>query len=135
MHTQDLLKREVLHKVLEQVYMQGKHHDTYALHFTLVRDVGRALELFYINISSGLSSGNVSDAGVPMDIGAATVSLRQQQSSSMGKVPQCYNCQQVSYTQQKAQVTKPKTDPDPQKSTLQEMDFDQMWAYFTNLEV
>ena len=48
-YTQDLLKRAVSRKILEQVYLQAVARDMYLNLCNLVRDMGRAQELFIIN--------------------------------------------------------------------------------------
>ncbi|KIM57255.1 hypothetical protein SCLCIDRAFT_96418, partial [Scleroderma citrinum Foug A] len=48
-YAQDLLKRAVLWKILEQVYLQAVSRDTYLNLCDSVRDMGRAQELFVIN--------------------------------------------------------------------------------------
>ena len=78
-YTQDLLKRAVSQKILEQVYLQAIARDTYPNLCDLVREMGRAQELFIIN-SQGFpryyqgpymsSSSSTSGSGTPMDIGA-----------------------------------------------------------------
>jgi len=96
-YARDLLERGVQRQVLQQVYLLGKARSTYAELSTSVRTVGRAQELFLINMQgsaryyqgSGSSSYGVTlGAGAPMDIGAA-----QQQNQQRSKGLQCYNCQ------------------------------------------
>ena len=92
-----LLERAVSRKILEQVYMQGHARATWEQVTAVVRTVGRAQELFLINMTSltryfgtnhyTSSSGTPSGSGAPMDIGAANT--RPQ----CGKGIQCYNCQ------------------------------------------
>ena len=92
-----MLERAVSQKILEQVYLQAVTRDTYLNLCNLVRDIGRAQELFIIN-SQGApryfqgpymsSSSSTSGSGMPMDIGAAN--MRPQ---PRGKGLQCYNCQ------------------------------------------
>jgi len=97
-YARDLLERAVQRQVLQQVYLLGKDRTTYPLLAALVRTVGRAQELFLINMQgnaryyqqgNGPSSyGVTSGAGTPMDISAA-----QQQNQQQSKGLQCYNCQ------------------------------------------
>jgi len=97
-YTRDLLERAVQHKILEQVYVQAMHRDTFERLSHLVQEVGRAQELFLINTQSQGSaqyfqgqnylSSSASAGGTPMDIGATDASSQQR-----GKGPQCYNCQ------------------------------------------
>ena len=97
-YTKDLLERVLQNKLLEQVYIQNMHRDTYARLSASAREIGRAQELFLINTQSQLpacyyqgqnySSSSALAGGTPMDIGAADASSQQR-----GKGPQCYNCQ------------------------------------------
>ena len=100
-YAKDLLERVVSRKILEQVYMQGLDRTTWLRVREVVRTIGRAQELFLINMSSltryfstnhyTSSSGTPSGSGAPMDIGAAnTRPLR-------GRGIQCYNCQGFSH--------------------------------------
>ena len=96
-YAKDLLERVISHKILEQVYMQGLDRTTWVCLMQAVRTVGRAQELFLINMTTptryfgtnnySTSSGTPLGSGVPMDIGAT--STRPQ----CGKGIQCYNCQ------------------------------------------
>ena len=96
-YTKDLLKRAVQRKVLEQVYMRGLPRETWEQVVGAVHTVGRAQELFLINMAAPTqyfgtnnytsSSGTPLGSSAPMDIGAANT--RPQ----CGKGIQCYNCQ------------------------------------------
>ena len=96
-YTKDLLERVISRKILEQVYMQGLDRTMWVRLTQAVRTVGRAQELFLINMTTptqyfgtnnySASSGTPSGSGAPMDIGAANT--RPQ----CGKGIQCYNCQ------------------------------------------
>ncbi|KIM67398.1 hypothetical protein SCLCIDRAFT_21284 [Scleroderma citrinum Foug A] len=96
-YAKDLLEKAISHKILEQVYMQGLDRSTWVRLTQAVRTVGRAQELFLINMTTptryfstnnnSTSSGTPSGSGAPMDIGAANT--RPQ----CGKGIQCYNCQ------------------------------------------
>src|SRR5207245_8271080 len=97
-YARDLLERAVIRKILEQVYLQGCDRGTYAELCLSVWDMGRAQELFLINMQglaryytghfTSSSSSSASGSGMPMDIGAAEMRSQQR-----GKGPQCYNCQ------------------------------------------
>ena len=78
-YAKDLLEHAVLQMILEQVYMQGHTREMWVQVSAAVRTVGRAQELFQINMSSPSqyfgtnhysSSGTPSGSGAPMDIGA-----------------------------------------------------------------
>ena len=96
-YTRDLLERALQRKLLEQIYIQNMHRDTYNRLAALSREIGRAQELFLINVQSqgsaryyqgqNYSSSSASGSGTPMDIGAANTTQQR------GKGPQCYNCQ------------------------------------------
>ena len=96
-YTKDLLKRAVQQKVLEQVYMRGLPRETWVQVVGAVHTVGRAQELFLINMATPTwyfgtnnytsSSGTPSGSGAPMDIGATNTHPQR------GKGIQCYNCQ------------------------------------------
>ena len=96
-YAKDLLERAISRKILEQVYMQGLDRSTWVRLTQAVRTIGRAQELFLINMTTptryfgtnnySTSSGTPSGSGVPMDIGAANT--RPQRSKGI----QCYNCQ------------------------------------------
>ena len=96
-YAKDLLERAISRKILEQVYMQGLDRSTWVCLTQAVRTVGRAQELFLINMTTPTryfgtnnytsSSSTPSGSGAPMDIGAANT--RPQ----CGKGIQCYNCQ------------------------------------------
>jgi len=97
-YAKDLLERVLQRKLLEKIYIQNMHRDTYARLSASAKEIGRAQELFLINMQSQLpacyyqaqnySSSSASAGGTPMDIGAADASSQQR-----GKGPQCYNCQ------------------------------------------
>jgi len=97
-YAKDLLERALQRKLLEQVYIQNVHHDTYARLSASAKEIGRAQELFLINMQSqsparyyqgqNYSLSSASTSGTPMDIGAMDASSQQR-----GKGPQCYNCQ------------------------------------------
>ena len=96
-YARDLLERAVLQKILEQVYLQAVARDTYLNLCDLVRDMGRAQELFIINSQGSpcyfqgpytSSSSSTSGSGMPMDIGAANTRPQPR-----GRGLQCYNCQ------------------------------------------
>ena len=92
----DLLNRAVSRKILEQVYLQVVTRDMYLNLCDLVRDMGRAQELFVINSQgspryyqgSYTSSSSASGSSTPMDIGTANTCPQP-----CGKGLQCYNCQ------------------------------------------
>ena len=96
-YTKDLLERAVQRKVLEQVYMRGLPRETWEQVVGTVHTVGRAQELFLINMASptqyfgtnnySTSSGTPLGSSAPMDIGAANTRPQR------GKGIQCYNCQ------------------------------------------
>ena len=77
--------------------MRGLPRETWEQVVGAVRTVGRAQELFIINMASptqyfgtnnySTSSGTPSGSGAPMDIGAVTTRPQH------GKGIQCYNCQ------------------------------------------
>ena len=96
-YTRDLLKRAVSQKILEQVYLQAVARDTYLNLCDLVRDMGRAQELFIINSQGSpryfqgpytSTSSSASGSGVPMDISTTNTCPQPR-----GKGLQCYNCQ------------------------------------------
>ena len=96
-YAQDLLKRAVSWKILEQVYLQASDRGTYANLCDSVRKMGRPQELFLINSQGSpchyqgtytSSSSSTSGSGMPMDIGAANTCPQP-----CGKGLQCYNCQ------------------------------------------
>ena len=96
-YAKDLLERAVTHKILEQVYIQGLDRTTWVCLTQAIRTVGRAQELFLINMATPTwyfstnnytsSLGTPSGSGAPMDIGAANTCPQH------GKGIQCYNCQ------------------------------------------
>ena len=78
-YTQDLLKRAVSWKILEQIYLQAVTRDTYLNLCDSVCDMGWAQELFLINSQGSpwyyqgpymLSSSSASGSSMPMDFGA-----------------------------------------------------------------
>ena len=96
-YAQDLLKRAVSQKILEQVYLQAVARDTYLNLCDSVRDMGRAQELFIINSQGSpryfqgpymSSPSSASGSGAPMDISAANT-----RPQPCGRGLQCYNCQ------------------------------------------
>ena len=99
-YMKDLLECAVQCKILEQVYMQGHARETWVQVLTAMRTIGRAQELFQINLSSPSqyfstnhylsSSSTPLGSGVPMDIGATNTTNTH---SPHGKGIQCYNCQ------------------------------------------
>ena len=103
-YTKDLLERAVQQKVLEQVYMQGLSRETWVQVVAAVHMVGRAQELFLINMETPTwyfgtnnytSSGTPLGSGAPMDIGAANTHPQ------CGKGIQCYNFQGFSHISHK----------------------------------
>ena len=96
-YAKDLLERVVTCKILEQVYMQGLDRTMWVCLTQAVRTVGRAQELFLINMATPTeyfgtnnytsSSSTPSGSGAPMDIGAVNTCPQR------GKGIQCYNCQ------------------------------------------
>ncbi|KIM51188.1 hypothetical protein SCLCIDRAFT_33647, partial [Scleroderma citrinum Foug A] len=96
-YARDLLERAISWKILEQVYLQAVTRDTYLNLCDLVRDMGRAQELFIINSQGSpcyfqgpytSSPSSTSGSGVPMDIGATNTHPQPR-----GRGLQCYNCQ------------------------------------------
>ena len=128
-YAKDLLERVISRKILEQVYMQGLDRTTWVCLTQAVRTVGRAQELFLINMTTPTqyfstnnylaSSSTPSGSGVPMDIGAANTHPQH------GKGIQCYNyqgfghisreCSQPQQAQQQGpqqgQAVQPRVDP------------------------
>ena len=100
-YAKDLLERVISCKILEQVYMQGLDRTTGVCLMQAVRTVGRAQELFLINMTTSTqyfstnnylaSSGTPSGSGAPMDIGATNTHPQH------GKGIQCYNYQGFSH--------------------------------------
>ena len=93
----DLLERAVSRKILEQVYLQAVTRDTYLNLCDLVRDMGRAQELFIINSQGSpryfqgpymSSPSSASGSGMPMNISTANTCPQPR-----GRGLQCYNCQ------------------------------------------
>ncbi|KIM58130.1 hypothetical protein SCLCIDRAFT_28295 [Scleroderma citrinum Foug A] len=105
-YAKDLLERAVQRKVLEQVYMRGLPRETWEQVVGAVRTVGRAQELFLINMATLTryfgtnnyltSSSTPSGSSAPMDIGAANTCPQP-----CGKGLQCYNCQGFGHITQK----------------------------------
>ena len=96
-YARDLLERAISRKILEQVYLQAVARDTYLNLCDLVRDMGRAQELFIINSKGSpryfqgpyaSSPSSASGSGTPMDIGAANTCPQPR-----GRGLQCYICQ------------------------------------------
>ena len=135
--------------------MRGLPRETWEQVVGVVRTVGRAQELFLINMASPTqyfgtnhytsSSGTPSGSGVPMDIGAANTRPQR------GKGIQCYNCQGFGHiscecTQpQRAQqqspqqgwAVQPQVDPhndDERVKAVRGMSFAEMHDYFKNLK-
>ena len=128
-YTKDLLERAVSRRILEQVYMQGHARNTWEQVTAVVHTVGRAQELFLINMASSTryfgtnnytsSSGTPLGSGAPMDIGATNTQPPH------GKGIQCYNCQGFSHishectqprrarqqSPQQGQAVQPQVDP------------------------
>jgi len=149
-YVRDLLERALQRKLLEQVYVQNMHRDTYARLSALAREMGRAQELFLINTQSqsparyyqGQSylSSSASTSGTPMDIGAADASSQQR-----GKGPQCYNCQLFGHIarectkphpchgQQQARATQAQPEDD-WLNAVRGMTFAKMQAFFRDLK-
>jgi len=151
-YARDLLKRAVQRQVLQQVYLLGKDRTTYTELATSVRTVGRAQELFLINIQGGAryyqqgsgssSYGVTLGAGAPMDIGAA-----QQQNQQRSKGLQCYNCQGFGHIArecsqprhprrgqpQQTRAVQPQPD-DEHINAICGMSFSEMRDYFKNLK-
>ena len=100
-YAKDLLERVISCKILEQVYMQGLDRSMWVHLTQAVRTIGRAQELFLINMTTptqyfstnsySTSSGTPSGSSAPMDIGAANTCPQR------GKGVQCYNCQGFSH--------------------------------------
>ena len=151
-YARDLLERAVQRQVLQQVYLLGKDRSTYEELAASVRTVGRAQELFLINMQggaryyqqgSGPSSYRVMlGTGAPMDISAA-----QQQNQQWSKGLQCYNCQGFGHITRKcSQLCRPRRgqpqhtwaaqpQPDNERiNTIRGMSFSEMRDYFKNLK-
>ena len=154
-YTKDLLERAVQWKVLEQVYMRGLPRETWEQVVGAVCTVGRAQELFLINMASptryfstnnySTSSSTPSDSGAPMDIGAANTRPQR------GKGIQCYNCQGFGHISrecsqprwarqqgpQQGQAMQPWVDPDDDDERVKAvrgMSFAEMRNYFKHLK-
>jgi len=127
------------------------HRDTYARLSASAREMGRAQEVFLINMQSQLSThyyqgqnyslSSASAGSTPMDIGAADA-LSQQR----GKGPQCYNCQLFGHIahectklrrpccgQQQAWVAQAQPEDD-RLNAVQGMTFAEMQAFFRDLK-
>jgi len=148
-YARDLLKRALQRKLLEHIYLQNMHCDTYAQLSALAREMGRAQELFLINTQSQLPacyyqgqnySSSASGSGTPMDIGAADTTQKR------GKGPQCYNCQLFGHIahectkpcrpchgQQQAQATQAQPEDD-RLNAVHGMMFAEMQAFFHDLK-
>ena len=151
-YARDLLERAVSRKILEQVYLQTVARDTYLNLCDLVRDMGRAQELFIINSQGSpcyfqgpytSSFSSTSGSGAPMDIGAANTHPQPR-----GKGLQCYNCQRFSHIAH--ECTQPRRPRQQQQtwSAQQQggnsnderihavcgMSFAEMWDFFKNLK-
>ena len=61
-YAKDLLERAVSRKILEQVYMQGLDRTMWLQVREVVRTVGRAQELFLINMTSPSLASNDSES-------------------------------------------------------------------------
>ena len=154
-YAKDLLERAVSCKILEQVYMQGLDRTTWLRVREAVRTVGRAQELFLINMTSptryfstnhyASSSGTPSGSGAPMDIGAANTRPPR------GRGIQCYNCQGFGHISRKCTqprwarqqspqqewAVQPQVDPhndDERVKAVRGMSFTEMRDYFKNLK-
>ena len=154
-YTKDLLERAVQRKVLEQVYMRGLPRETWEQVVGAVRTVGRAQELFLINMATltryfgtnnyTTSFSTPSGSGAPMDIGAANTHPQH------GKGIQCYNCQGFSHIShecsqprwawqqgpQQGWAVQPQVDPnndDERVKAVRGMSFAEMCNYFKHLK-
>ena len=154
-YTKDLLERAVQRKVLEQVYMRGLPREMWERVVGAVCTVGRAQELFLINMATPTwyfstnnyttSSGTPSGSGAPMDIGAANTCPQ------CGKGIQCYNCQgfghisrecsQPRWAQQQGpqqgRAVQPRVDPNNNNErvkAIRGMSFAEMRDYFKHLK-
>ena len=154
-YTKDLLKRAVQQKVLEQVYMRGLPREMWEQVVGAVCTVGRAQELFLINIATPTqyfstnnytsSSGTPSGSGAPMDIGATNTRPQH------GKGIQCYNCQGFGHISrecsqprgaqqqgpQQGWAVQPQVDPnddDERVKAVRGMSFTEMRDYFKHLK-
>ena len=150
-YARDLLERAVSLKILEQVYLQAVARDTYHNLCELVRDMGRAQELFIINSQgspryyqgSYTSSSSASGSGMPMDIGTANTHPQPR-----GKGLQCYNCQGFGHIacectqprrprqQQQTQSAQHQggNSDDERVNAVCGMSFAEMWDFFKNLK-
>ena len=149
-YTRDLLERALQRKVLEQIYLQNMNRDTYVQLRASAREMGRARELFLINMQGQGSaryyqgqnylSPLVSGSSTPMDIGATNTTQQR------GKGPQCYNCQLFGHIAH--ECTKPhrphcgqqqawgmQAQPeDDQLNAVRGMTFAEMQVFFHNLK-
>ena len=118
-YAKDLLERVVQWKVLEQVYMRGLARETWEQVVGTVCTVGRAQELFLINMATPTryfdtnnytsSSGTPLGSSAPMDIGAANTHPQ------CGKGIQCYNCQGFSHISRKCSQPRQAWQQGPQQ--------------------
>ena len=135
--------------------MQGLDRTMWLQVREAVRTVGRAQELFLINMTSptwyfgtnhyASSSSTPSGSGAPMDIGAANTCPQR------GKGIQCYNCQGFGHisckctqprwawqqSPQQGWAVQPQVDPhsdDERVKAVQGMLFAEMHDYFKNLK-
>ena len=135
--------------------MQGLDRSMWVHLTQAVRTVGRAQELFLINMTTptqyfgtnsySTSSGTPSGSGVPMDIGAANTCPQR------GKGVQCYNCQGFSHIScecsqpqwaqqqgpQQGRAVQPQVDPndnDERVKAVRGMSFAEMRDYFKHLK-
>ena len=150
-YTRDLLKRALQRKLLEQIYLQAMCRDTYARLSASAREVGRAQELFIINMQlqspaqyfqgQNYSSSSALASGAPMDIGATDAQVQQR-----GKGPQCYNCQLFGHIarectklrcpchgQQQARAMQAQPEDD-QLNAVRGMTFAEMLVFFRDLK-
>jgi len=150
-YAMDLLERVLQRKLLEQIYIQNMRRDTYAQLSTLAREIGRAQELFLINMQSqgttwyfqgqNYSLSSASTSSTPMDIGATDAQVQQRD-----KGPQCYNCQLFGHItrectkphcprhgQQQAQAVQAQPEDD-QLNAVRGMTFAEMQAFFKDLK-
>jgi len=150
-YARDLLERALQRKLLEQIYIQNMQCDTYVALTALAKEMGRAQELFLINMQSqsparyyqgqSYSLSSALASGTPMDIGAADASSQQR-----GKGPQCYNCQLFGHIAR--ECTKPRRPrrgqpqaraaqaqpEDDRLNAVRGMSFAEMQAFFRDLK-
>ena len=99
--------------------MQGLDRSTWVRLTQAVRTIGRAQELFLINMTTptryfgtnnySTSSGTPSGSGAPMDIGAANTRPQH------GKGIQCYNCQGFGHISRKCSQPRRARQQGPQQ--------------------